>query len=832
MAYAFKHGDRPLDGYVIQRGVGRGGFGEVYYAISDGGKEVALKYLRDNPSVELRGVSHCLNLKSPHLVTVYDVKQNAEGEYFIVMEYVSGPSLRDLLIAESRGMGPQKAAYFVREIARGLAYLHDRGIVHRDLKPGNIFYEDGYVKIGDYGLSKFISVSRHSAQTASVGTVHYMAPEVGSGSYQRGIDIYALGVILYEMLLGRVPYEGATMGEVLMKHLTAQPEVDELLPPFPDVIRKALAKDPNLRYQTVDEMVEAILDVDDIKQSVVGFDPVSLAAAVRRGVDVHPSPMPSPNLTPTHPRYSPPPAPLRGGSFGERFARKHERISRKLEKKLAKLQGKARFARGAGAGAGAPSRGDAQFPTRGERMQRFVLSAIMSIGIAVGIGLLVGSQSRSEEAGASAGMLVIAMSAGVGVWRRLLRWMTVHQQVRWAKKMLLTGCCAVPMLVASAPLLSERNPESGVAVLVALLIAALLIDWESRISDGAAGELRLGQAFKAGLLGLVLALPATGIFGVRHEGTVMLLCAAVAAASSLVVQVFACVRPSMRRAPGTPAPQPTAPARSPVAEHRIEYSESRATPPQPEESSSGGVYPPLAIPIEHPSALARAASATPVPAVRWGITRVFWSVVSFLLVSGALALALAAGSSEFAVDERVGTGIGALACAGALVFSLSKLTLRRRPGVWRETLRPLLLAVSAFGIAAPLVPLNTYRTPAWVGPAVPDVHGRSGQTYTVENLDESWGRHRNSLRWYRDGWQYSLLEPHERWALRAASGISALLFATLLLTVIADRRAARPRRLKPRPEAKPFVIPDSAAPPAPVDSTAPRFEASPAELNA
>jgi len=76
MAYTFKHGDRILDGYTIQRAVGRGGFGEVYYAISDGGREVALKYLRDNPQVELRGVSHCINLKSPHLVSIFDVVTN------------------------------------------------------------------------------------------------------------------------------------------------------------------------------------------------------------------------------------------------------------------------------------------------------------------------------------------------------------------------------------------------------------------------------------------------------------------------------------------------------------------------------------------------------------------------------------------------------------------------------------------------------------------------------------------------------------------------------------------------------------------------------------
>ena len=288
MAYTYRHGDRPLEGFTIQRAVGRGGFGEVYYAVSDGGREVALKYLRDNPDIELRGVTHCMNLSSPHLVKIFDVKKNADGEYFIVMEYIEGPSLRDLLIAEPKGLGPQKAAFFIRELAKGLGYLHDHGIVHRDMKPGNIFYEDGYVKIGDYGLSKFISVSRHSVQTASVGTVHYMAPEIGSGNYHRGIDIYALGVILYEMLLGRVPYEGSSMAEVLMKHLTDQPAVDELPHPFGQVIRKALEKDPKDRYQEVGEMAEELLGVETVRQSLVGFDTVSLAGAVRK-VEIPPT---------------------------------------------------------------------------------------------------------------------------------------------------------------------------------------------------------------------------------------------------------------------------------------------------------------------------------------------------------------------------------------------------------------------------------------------------------------------------------------------------------------------------------------------------------------
>ncbi len=313
MGFTFRHGDRPINGYTIQRGVGRGGFGEVYFALSDGGREVALKYLLENPQVELRGVSHCMNLKSPHLVTIFDVKRSADGEYFVIMEYIDGPSLRDMLVAEPKGLGPQKAAYFVRELARGLGYLHDRGIVHRDMKPGNVFFDDGYVKIGDYGLSKFISVSQHSAQTASVGTVHYMAPEVGSGNYQRGIDIYALGVMLYEMLLGRLPFEGSSMGEVLMKHLTAQPEIDDLPEPFGAVIRKALAKDPSDRYQTVEEMAEDLLTADDVERSLAGVDGRSLGLDVTRTLPpvdtpVQPPPYAAPVASPSG-QVGQPPAP-------------------------------------------------------------------------------------------------------------------------------------------------------------------------------------------------------------------------------------------------------------------------------------------------------------------------------------------------------------------------------------------------------------------------------------------------------------------------------------------------------------------------------------------
>ncbi|MDA7979838.1 MAG: serine/threonine protein kinase [Pirellulales bacterium] len=255
MRFAYPSGSRPLDGYSIKRGVGRGGFGEVYYATSDAGKEVALKLIRRNLDVELRGVMHCLNLKHQNLIGLFDVRQDDNEDAWVVMEYVRGESLADVVDRNPQGMPVEQVLHWMRGIGAGVSYLHDQGIVHRDLKPGNIFDDDGTVKIGDYGLSKFISASRRSGQTESVGTVHYMAPEVAKGRYGKEVDVYALGIILYEMLTGRVPFEGESVAEVLMKHLTAEPDLSGISEPYRSVIAKALTKDEERRYRTVQELL-------------------------------------------------------------------------------------------------------------------------------------------------------------------------------------------------------------------------------------------------------------------------------------------------------------------------------------------------------------------------------------------------------------------------------------------------------------------------------------------------------------------------------------------------------------------------------------------------
>lgn len=255
MKFTYASGARPLDGFTIKRGIGHGGFGEVYYATSDAGKEVALKLIRRNLDIELRGVTQCLNLKHPNLLDLFDVKQDGLGDSWVVMEYVAGESLEDALARHPDGLPREDALAWFHGIAAGVAYLHDHGIVHRDLKPGNIFRDEGLVKIGDYGLSKFISASRRSGQTESVGTVHYMAPEIGNGRYGKEIDIYALGIILYEMLTGHVPFEGESVGEVLMKHLTAEPNLQRIEEPYRSAIAKTLTKNPELRLKSVGELV-------------------------------------------------------------------------------------------------------------------------------------------------------------------------------------------------------------------------------------------------------------------------------------------------------------------------------------------------------------------------------------------------------------------------------------------------------------------------------------------------------------------------------------------------------------------------------------------------
>lgn len=266
MKFTFQPESKPLDGYTIKRAIHRGGFGEVYYALSDAGKEVALKLLRQHLDVELRGVSQCLNLKHPNLVTIFDIRTDADGDHWVVMEYISGKSLNQVVEQHPHGMPIDEVEKWLAGMAEGLTFLHDRGLVHRDLKPANVFIENGVVKIGDVGLSKFISESHRSAQTQSVGTVYYMAPEVAHGRYGREVDTYSLGIMLYELLTGRVPFTGESAGEILMKHLSERPDLSRIPTRLRSVVAHALEKDPLRRTPSAARLLE------DFRKAIRGFD--------------------------------------------------------------------------------------------------------------------------------------------------------------------------------------------------------------------------------------------------------------------------------------------------------------------------------------------------------------------------------------------------------------------------------------------------------------------------------------------------------------------------------------------------------------------------------
>ncbi len=728
MAYTYKHGDRPIDGYTIQRAVGRGGFGEVYYAISDGGREVALKYLRDNPQVELRGVSNCINLKSPYLVAIFDVRKTVEDEYGIIMEYCSGPSLRDLLIAEPKGFEPQKAVFFLREIAKGLAYLHDRGIVHRDLKPGNIFYDDGYVKIGDYGLSKFMSVSRHSGQTASVGTVHYMAPEIGSGNYSKGVDIYAMGVMLYEMLLGKVPFEGSSLAEVLMKHLTTRPELDELPHPFANVIRKALEKDPKDRYQNVDEMVDDLLEVETVRESLAGFSVKSLDGAVRRGTPERlDSPMPSPNPPPMNfgtppPPYAQPVAPdaidtdaAMPPLSSKRLTKRMNQVSKRLEAKMAKLaggragrQGKRDRAVRAPAHAMPPlAMSDVASPPTGAR-KRVVFTVMLSVGLAISLGILVGNTYGgriAEPMGAAAGMLVVAMSGGIALSHKAHRWFGFTDAPRWTQWMVSAFCCAPLMAIGTAP---AFEAGTGLPLWAGLLALAIFANWRDVRDESVGGEISFGAAVGHALSGLVLVAIAGGITDHDPEDFVFI-GAGVAGAVSLIMQATSWWIPGhAERAQDIAAGG---------AENNVDYQNTQTVRPpdgDAQEPSFRGFRWPAAGAAQLASDAAvvsgtqtESGSAYPQSNARWGVTRAFWGLLSFVMMGGMIVAFLTAVISDnLDSTELTGAVSVCVGLASFLLFTLRKTTPVRCEGFWRETMRPFFVSASLTGIGATIAGIS------------------------------------------------------------------------------------------------------------------------------
>src|SRR5881394_3746751 len=252
--------------YVIRRRLGSGGMADVYLAEDQElGRRVALKLLNerhagDEQFVERfrREAQSAAGLNHPNIVSIFD-RGRAEGTYYIAMEYLEGRTLKELLVRNGPTPIPIAIDY-ARQILGALAFAHRNGIVHRDIKPHNIVVrKDGRLKVTDFGIARS-GASQMTEAGSIVGTAQYLSPEQARGApVDARSDLYSLGIVLYEMLTGAVPFTGDTPVEIAMKHLSTIPEppskLREDVPHDLDaVVLRALAKDPDQRYSSAEEM--------------------------------------------------------------------------------------------------------------------------------------------------------------------------------------------------------------------------------------------------------------------------------------------------------------------------------------------------------------------------------------------------------------------------------------------------------------------------------------------------------------------------------------------------------------------------------------------------
>lgn len=256
--------------YEIIEKVGNGGMATVYKATDLVLKRyVAVKVLRDEFTTDEEFIKRfeteaqsAARLVHPNIVSIFDVGVD-NGIYYIVMELIQGKTLKEIII-EERGPLPWKWSVNVAiQIASALEMAHKNNIIHRDIKPHNIIItEDGIAKVTDFGIAKAVSNSTITAFGTTIGSVHYFSPEHARGGYTDAkSDLYSLGVVLYEMVTGKVPFDADTPVSVALKHMQEEPippiEENTNLPEAVNkIILKSLKKDPMLRYQTSTELLQ------------------------------------------------------------------------------------------------------------------------------------------------------------------------------------------------------------------------------------------------------------------------------------------------------------------------------------------------------------------------------------------------------------------------------------------------------------------------------------------------------------------------------------------------------------------------------------------------
>ena len=255
--------------YEIIEKIGNGGMATVYKATDKVLKRnVAVKILRDEFTTDDEFIKRfeveaqsAARLTHPNIVSIYDV--GVDGNlYYIVMELIQGKTLKEIIVKE-KGPLPWKWSINVSiQIASALEMAHRNNIIHRDIKPHNIIItEDGVAKVTDFGIAKAVSNSTITAFGTTIGSVHYFSPEHARGGFTDAkSDLYSLGVVMYEMVTGRVPFDADTPVSVALKHMQEEPvEPIELNPNLPIAVNKiivrALQKDTTLRYQTASEML-------------------------------------------------------------------------------------------------------------------------------------------------------------------------------------------------------------------------------------------------------------------------------------------------------------------------------------------------------------------------------------------------------------------------------------------------------------------------------------------------------------------------------------------------------------------------------------------------